>query len=150
MSYAASSMRSRIVAPHVSVCVQTLSSSVLLLLASAALESGQPVHWTPRAIGAVAYLAIGATVVTYQLLYWLLPRVSLSAIGAMPLLDTLVAVLMGLVLLDEPVTLSLVVGGALILGGAALANLPPSSSDSPSEPSEPSGTGGTPAKPVAS
>ena len=134
------------IAPSVSVCVQTLSSSVLLLLASAALESGQPVHWTPRALGAVAYLAIGATVVTYQLLYWLLPRVSLSAIGAMPLLDTLVAVLLGLVLLNEPVTLSLVLGGALILGGAALANLPPPS-ETPSQPSEP---GGTPAKPATS
>jgi len=134
------------IAPHVSVCVQTLSSSVLLLLASAALESGEPVHWTPRAVGAVVYLAIGATVVTYQLLYWLLPRVSLSAIGALPLLDTLVAVLLGLVLLNEPVTLSLVLGGALILGGAALANLPPPS-ETPSQPSEP---GGTPAKPATS
>jgi hypothetical protein len=42
--------------------------------------------------------------------------------------------------------LSLVMGGVLILGGAALANLTPSS-DAPSEPSEP---GGTPAKPVVS
>lgn len=129
------------IAPHVSVCVQTLCSSVLLLLASAALESGQPVHWTPRAIGAVVYLAIGATVVTYQLLYWLLPRMPLAAIGAMPLLDTLVAVLLGVALLHEPVTLPLVLSGVLILGSAALANLSPSSDAT---------SGGTPARTVAS
>lgn len=129
-------------APGLLVCVQTLSSSVPLLLASALVEADQPAHWTPRAVGAVVYLALGATVVTYQLLYWLIPRVPLSAIGAMPLLDTLVAVLLGVVLLDEPVTLSLVLGGGLILGGAALANLLPSASASP----EPDGS---PAKPVA-
>lgn len=129
------------VPPSINVCVQTLTSSVLLLLASAVLESGRPVHWTPRAIGAVVYLALGATVVTYQLLYWLIPRVPLSAIGAMPLLDTLVAVLLGVVLLREHVTLSLVAGGVLILAGAALANLMPGAS-SPSESEDP------PARPV--
>jgi drug/metabolite transporter (DMT)-like permease len=126
--------------PGILVCVQTLSSSVLLLVASGLFESGQPANWTLRSAGAVVYLALGATVVTYQLLYWLIPRVPLSAIGAMPLLDTLVAVLLGLVLLDEPITLSLVLGGVLILGGAALANLLPAvgtSSDSEDTPGKP-------------
>jgi drug/metabolite transporter (DMT)-like permease len=109
-----------------SVCVQTLSSSVLLLAASAAFESHLPGHWTPRALLSIAYLAVCATALTYQLLFWLLPRVPLSVIGVMPLLDTLVAVLLGVVLLGERVDSSLLLGGALILSGAALANLPSS------------------------
>jgi drug/metabolite transporter (DMT)-like permease len=112
-----------------SVCVQTLSSSVLLLAASAAFESHLPGHWTPRALVSITFLAVCATALTYQLLFWLLSRVPLAVVGAMPLLDTLVAVLLGVVMLGERVDTSLLVGGALILSGAALANLPSSPSD---------------------
>jgi drug/metabolite transporter (DMT)-like permease len=113
------------------VCVQTLSSSVLLLGASVAFESHLPGHWTPRAVLAIVYLAVAATALTYQLLFWLLRHVPLAVIGAMPLLDTLVAVFLGVLMLGERVDASLLVGGALILSSAALANLSPSSSPPP-------------------
>ncbi len=121
-----------------SVCVQTLSSSVLLLAGAFAFESHLPAHWTPRALLVIAYLAVGATALTYQLLFWLLPRVPLAVVGAMPLLDTLVAVLLGVVLLGERVDSSLLLGGLLILSSAALANLAPSSSLSEAAPVAPS------------
>jgi drug/metabolite transporter (DMT)-like permease len=110
---------------HVLVFGQTFSSAIPLLALSFLLEAGQPVHWSTRSVLAVLYLALCGTVLTYQCLYWLLPRISLAALGAMALLDTLVAVVLGVVFLDEPLTLSLLLGGALILGGAALANLIP-------------------------
>lgn len=115
------------VSPAVSVCLQTLVSGAVLLLVSLAVEQDRTIHWTPRAVGALVYLAVAATVLTYQLLYWLLPRVPLAAIGAIPLLDTLVAVTLGVVLLDEHVTIPMILGGALILTGAAIANLLPAS-----------------------
>ncbi len=111
--------------PLVLVCVQTLSSAVLLLGAAFLLESGAPAHWTPRAVFALVWLALGGTVVTYMLLYWLLPRLSLSALGALAMLDTLVAVVLGVGVLHEPLTPSLLVGGALILSAVALSNLVP-------------------------
>lgn len=113
------------VPPHVLVCVQTLSSALPLLGAAFLLERGVPAHWTPRAVLALLWLALGGTVVTYQLLYWLLPRISLSALGAMALLDTLVAVGLGVGVLGEPLTPSLLMGGVLILSAVALANLAP-------------------------
>ncbi|MCP3103103.1 DMT family transporter [Myxococcus sp. K15C18031901] len=105
---------------------QALTSALPMLVCSFLLEADQPTNWTPRAVGAIAYLAVFGTACTYLCLYWLLPRISLTALGAMALLDTLVAVVLGVLFLDEPFTLSLVVGGALILGGAALANVLPS------------------------
>ncbi len=126
------------VSTSLSVCVQTLSSSVLLLGASFVFESHLPGHWTPRAVLAVVYLAVGATALTYQLLFWLLQRVPLAVVGAMPLLDTLVAVFLGVLMLGERVDSSLLMGGALILVSAALANLSPSSSKPP--PDEAPGT----------
>ncbi len=71
---------------------------------------------------------MGATALTYQLLFWLLPRMPLVVVGAMPVLDTLVAVLLGVVMLGERVDSSLLLGGVLILSSAALANFAPSSS----------------------
>lgn len=123
------------VPPHLLVFVQALVSGVLLLGLSVVFEADQPSHWTPRAIAALLFLALGGTVLTYQCLYWLLPRISLAALGAMSLLDTLVAVVLGVVLLDEPLTAWLVAGGALILTAAGIANLTP-----PEAPAPPDGT----------
>ncbi|MCE9672323.1 EamA family transporter [Myxococcus stipitatus] len=117
------------------VCGQALTSALPILVCAFLMEADQPTNWTPRAVGAILYLAVFGTACTYLCLYWLLPRISLTALGAMALLDTLVAVVLGVVFLDEPFTLSLVVGGALILGGAGLANLMPSNGQ-PSAPRE--------------
>jgi drug/metabolite transporter (DMT)-like permease len=123
------------VPPHMLVFVQTLSSSVPMLALSFVVEANAPVNWTLRAVLSVIYLAVGGTVITYQLLYWLLPRISLAALGTMALLDTLVAVLLGVVVLREPLTVSLVVGGALILSGAGIANfIPPDVTPAPETP----------------
>ena len=70
----------------------------------------------------IAYLAVLGTAVTYLLLFWLIPRVPISAIGAIPLLDTTVAVILGALVLREEVGWPLLGGGALVLSGAALAN----------------------------
>ncbi|MFP2911472.1 DMT family transporter [Pyxidicoccus sp. 3LFB2] len=116
---------------HVLVFGQTFSSALPLLVLSFLFEAGQPMNWSTRSVLAVLYLALCGTVLTYQCLYWLLPRISLAALGAMALLDTLVAVVLGVVFLDEPLTLSLLLGGVLILGGAALANLIPATEPTP-------------------
>jgi drug/metabolite transporter (DMT)-like permease len=113
------------VPPHVLVFVQTLTSAVPLLGASFLLEGGQPSNWTPRAVMSVLYLALGGTVLTYQCYYWLLRRLSLTAVGVMSLMDTLVAVALGVMMLREPLTPSLLVGGTLILSSAALAQFTP-------------------------
>jgi drug/metabolite transporter (DMT)-like permease len=49
----------------------------------------------------------------------------MSAIGAIPLLDTKGAVVLGAAVLGEPLGWSLLAGGALVLAGAALANQVP-------------------------
>jgi drug/metabolite transporter (DMT)-like permease len=110
------------VSPLVMTAGQTAVGAVALLLAAALLERGAPVAFTRSALAAVLYLAVFATAVTYVGLYWLVPRVPIAAIGAIPLLDTTVAVLLGAVLLDEPVGWHLAAGGVLVLSAAALAS----------------------------
>jgi drug/metabolite transporter (DMT)-like permease len=108
--------------PIVTAFVQVLAGALLLVLLSLTLERGLPFSFTPRAMLAIAWLAVLGTAITYLFLFWLIPRVPMSAIGAIPLLDTLVAVALGAVVLHEPLGWPLLAGGALVLTGAALAN----------------------------
>jgi drug/metabolite transporter (DMT)-like permease len=102
---------------------QSLAGGAVLLAAALMVERGRPFAFTPRAIGAVAYLAIFATVITYLGLYWLMPRVPLAVVATIPLLDTTLAVALGAAVLGEPLTWNLAAGGAMVLAAAALAGL---------------------------
>jgi drug/metabolite transporter (DMT)-like permease len=106
--------------PVVMTFGQSLGAGVALLAAAALLERGAPLAWTPRALAATGYLALGGTVFTYLGLYWLLPRMSLLAVGTIPLVDTTVALTLGTLVAGEPVTAPLLAGAALVLGASAL------------------------------
>ncbi|HWE24198.1 MAG TPA: DMT family transporter [Myxococcales bacterium] len=115
----------RMLAHHVPVVltfVQIAAGALMLVALAALLEHGRTATWTPRAFGAVAYLAIFGTAIPYLFLFWLLPRIPVAAIGAIPLLDTTFAVFLGTVVLREPLEATLLAGGALVFSGAALAN----------------------------
>lgn len=114
------------VSPLVMTAGQTAVGAVVLLLAAALFEGGRPLAFTPPALAALGYLSVFGTAVTYVGLYWLIQRVPIAAIGALPLLDTSVAVTLGAVVLGEPVGWTLAVGGAMVLAAAALAARRPS------------------------
>jgi len=101
---------------------QVLSGGLFLVALAGAFETGRAASFTPRAAIAVVYLAVFGTVVTYLLFFWLIPRVPMSAIGTIPLLDTSIAVTLGVIVLRERVGWPLLAGGALVLSAAALAN----------------------------
>jgi drug/metabolite transporter (DMT)-like permease len=109
--------------PVVLIWGQTLVATPMLWAISLAAESEKVAGWTPRAISALLYLAIFGTIFTYLTLFWLLPRLPLAAVGAIPLIDTLVAVMLGSLFLHETLTWKYAAGAALILTAAALANL---------------------------
>jgi drug/metabolite transporter (DMT)-like permease len=111
--------------PIVIAFVQVSAGALLLAALSSALERGRPLAFTPLSVFALVYLAVLGTAVTYLFLFWLIPRVPMSAIGAIPLLDTTVAVILGAAVLGERLGWPLLAGGALVLGGAALANQAP-------------------------
>ena len=112
--------RPHAIRPFALTFAQTAVAAVLLLLASAMFERDRTASWTPFAMGAVAYLSVFGTVATYAGLYWLAQRVSVSAIGAIPILDTTVAVTLGALALREPLGWNLALGGPLVLAAVAL------------------------------
>ncbi len=103
--------------------LQTLSGSTLLLALAAAFEPGATLRWTPTAIGALLYLSILGTALPFAGLFWLLHRVPVSVIGTIPVVDTVIALVLGHIILSEPLSPRILVGGALILVAVLLATL---------------------------
>jgi drug/metabolite transporter (DMT)-like permease len=107
--------------PIVNVSAETLVGAAFLLPVAALFEGGQPARWTPAAVGSLFYLAIFGTAVTFAGLFWLIKRVPISVVSTIPLVDTLIAVVLGAVVLGERLPARALAGGALILLGVVLA-----------------------------
>ena len=69
---------------------------------------------------AMAYVVVGATVITYFLNLWALKHTHASRVALFVFLQPVVATLLSVVLLSEPVTWRLVAAGGLVLTSLAL------------------------------
>ncbi|HEY3171874.1 MAG TPA: DMT family transporter, partial [Thermoanaerobaculia bacterium] len=108
------------VEPVRNVWAQTLVGSAFLLAMAALLERGAPARWTPQAVAALTYLTVFGTALTFVGLFWLIKRVPVSIVGTIPLVDTLIAVVLGAIVLGEKLPARTLAGGALILTGVFL------------------------------
>jgi drug/metabolite transporter (DMT)-like permease len=104
------------VRPDVLTCGQMLCA-VGPMVAFASIRDGNPLahHWTAAAIGCVLYLALFGSVGATWLNYWLLERMSATAVLSMALVEPLIAVLLGAAVLGERVSVNAGIGGALVL-----------------------------------
>jgi drug/metabolite transporter (DMT)-like permease len=105
-------------APAMIAAWQMIFGLVPLLVAGFLVE-GSPVHfhWTPRAIFCLLYLAIPGSALAFLLLYWLLPRMSVTNLQTISFITPPGAVLFGWLLGGETFSLWSLAGGALVLAG---------------------------------
>ena len=73
-----------------------------------------------RSLGALLYLAVLGSAVTFTTYYWLLARVGATRVALVSYLIPIVAVAVGAALFDEPLRARLVAGSALVLAGVGL------------------------------
>jgi drug/metabolite transporter (DMT)-like permease len=87
-----------------------------MLLYSLIVE-GNPLnfHWSYSVIFTISYLGIIGTALTFWLYYWLLKRVESTKAMTTSLITPLVAVLTGVILLNESFAFETFLGGGLIL-----------------------------------
>ena len=109
--------------PVWNVWLQTLAGSALLLALAAAFEPGAVMRWTPSSVGALVYLALFGTALPFAGLFWLLHRVPVSVIGTIPIVDTVIAVVLGSLVLGESLSPRVLAGAALILVAVLLASM---------------------------
>jgi drug/metabolite transporter (DMT)-like permease len=108
-------------APAMIAAWQMIFGLVPLIIAGFLLE-GNPLHfhWTARATFCLLYLAIPGSALAFLLLYWLLPRMSVTNLQTISFITPPGAVLFGWLLGGESFNLWALTGGALILIGVWL------------------------------
>ena len=93
-----------------------------MLIASLIIEDGQWQAITSASLvdwSIIFYLAFIMTVVGYSIWYHLLSSVDVSKVSPFLMLLPITSIIAGMVLLDEKLTLSMIIGGLMIMTGVA-------------------------------
>jgi drug/metabolite transporter (DMT)-like permease len=95
----------------------TFGTAPLLLLGLA--HDGNPVrfHWTLSSLFCLLYLAVIGSALTFLLLYWLLPRLTVAQLQSISLITPPGAVMLGWLLGGETFPISFLLGAGLVLVG---------------------------------
>ena len=94
---------------------------LLLLLAVGIPLEGNPLNyrWTPMALISLFYLALVGTVIAFLLYYWLVLKIDVTKSMLIALVTPVVAVILGMIVLDEEIGWRTLMGGAMIMIGIA-------------------------------
>jgi len=111
----AQSMR---LAPAMLAAWQMIFGTVPLLFVAFAVD-GNPVrfHWTVSSLFCLLYLAVIGSALTFLLLYWLLPRLTVAQLQSISLITPPGAVMLGWLLGGETFPASSLLGTGLVLVG---------------------------------
>ena len=106
--------------PAIMTAGQMLFGLLLLLAVSITLE-GNPLryHWTPMAVIALLYLAVVGSVIAFLLYYWLILNMDVTKSMLIALVTPVVAVILGMIVLNEEFGWRTLAGGAMIMLGIA-------------------------------
>jgi drug/metabolite transporter (DMT)-like permease len=104
--------------PTVIAAFQMLFGMVPLLLYGIAFE-GNPLRfrWTTIAVVSLLYLAVVGSVIAFLLYYWLMQNMDVTKTMLISLVTPVVAVILGMLVLDEQLSWRTLVGGAMIIAG---------------------------------
>jgi drug/metabolite transporter (DMT)-like permease len=110
--------RSMQLAPAILAAWQMIFGIAPLLLLGFVVD-GNPArfHWTWTSVFCLLYLAVIGSALTFLLLYWLLPRLTVAQLQSISLITPPGAVMLGWLLGGETFPLSSLLGAALVLGG---------------------------------
>ena len=95
---------------------------LLLLFAVGLPLEGNPFrfHWTTMAVIALLYLAVVGSVIAFLLYYWLVQNMDVTKSMLIALVTPVVAVILGMIVLNEEFGWRTLAGGAMIISGIAL------------------------------
>jgi len=100
--------------------VPMLFTGVVMGAVALVFERGRPLVLDGRSVGALLYLAVLGSAVTFTVYYWLLARVTATRLALVSYLIPIVAVAVGAALFDEPLRPRILAGAALIVAGVVI------------------------------
>lgn len=106
--------------PFAASAIQMLASGTMLLTIATIGGEWTALQFTPRSLGALVYLTIAGSVVAYTAYLYTVAHLPLTTVSLYAYINPLIAVLLGAVLLDEPLSPRIAVASLLVLAGMAL------------------------------
>ena len=104
------------------IAATQMSFGLVPILLLGVLLEGNPLsfRWTGSAVFSLLYLAVVGSVIAFILYYWLVQHMDVTKTMLIALVTPVVAVLVGMAVLNEQMNWRTVFGGALIISGLAL------------------------------
>lgn len=99
-------------------------SAVQLTVMSLLFEPNRITDPTPVVIGSVLYQGVVVAFASYLAWFWLIQVYPVSSVSAFTFFTPIFGILLGGILLREPLTIKLLFGGGLVTGGMLLVNWP--------------------------
>lgn len=96
-------------------------TGLLMGAVAAAVERNREFVFDLSSVGALLYLALCGSALTFSLYFWLLARIPATQVSLVAYTSPVLAVLLGTLFLGEPYTLRMAAGSALVVAGVALA-----------------------------
>ena len=106
----------------VSTAYQMLAGGVVLLVVGfgrGELANVEPATFSVRSLVAFGYLVVFGSLVAYSAYTWLLRNTSVSLVSTYAFVNPVVAVVLGALILAEPITPSILIGAAVIIVAVA-------------------------------
>lgn len=100
---------------------QMICGLIPLLIVGVTTE-GNPfkLQWTPLALLSLGYLSVIGSAVAFLLYYWLVRNIKVTNTMLIPLVTPLIAVTLGMLVLDESLTWRIIAGSLAIMSGIGL------------------------------
>ena len=111
--------------PLMLAAMQMFTGGVVLLIIGFASGDGPHWQWTARGVGALLYLAVFGSCLSYTTYIWLIRHVTPDKLSTIAYVNPLVAVILGWIGLSEILEWTQVAGMVVILTGVLLINTPP-------------------------
>jgi drug/metabolite transporter (DMT)-like permease len=110
--------------PLGSLAVQMLLSGVMLLVIATVTGEWTRLSFTPRTIGAMAYLVIFGSLLGYTAYLYALKNLPVSTVSLYAYVNPVIAVVLGAMVLDEPFTIRIALASLLVASGIAIVKFP--------------------------
>jgi Predicted permeases len=79
-------------------------------------------HWSLKSISAMLYLAFFGSVITFYAFHYALTKISPVQVSILSYINTIIAILLGWLILKEPITTKFIIAACLIITGVFITN----------------------------
>lgn len=105
--------------------LQMVISGAIWLAVAAAVGDFSRLSFTARSAGALVYLAVFGSAITYSAYLYALKHLSVSTVSLYAYVNPVIAVILGTVLLAEPFSIRIVIAAVLVFAGIAIVRTQP-------------------------